>query len=402
MFDFSFLLSIESATSPGLSARRSNPPAAITALVRAVLLSAAFSVAGCREPDSPTFRLNLDGYQPDEVSQTQREAIGGTMEEYFGTPDNPRAPAAIGLDAELIEMAAGPVEGRADGSQRGLYRQHCAVCHGISGDGGGALATTFDPYPRDFRLGVFKYTTTRAGAKPLRSDLLRTLLRGNPSTGMPSFAELSARELDALVEYVVYLSIRGETERYLVERVVKEGEYLPLGADVKEEVFEEAALWAAESWAAPQRNPQDYVIVPPPRPQYAPEQLAASIERGKELYASKNTQCAQCHGPGGAGDGENNPIYDDWNKPKIGVTPEETARLARLYRLPAQRLRPRNFLEGSFRGGGNPEDLYLRVYVGIKGTPMPAAGPQTGSSGVLTPDEIWDVVNYVLSLSGRY
>jgi len=367
-----------------------------------VFFSAALVVSGCGQSESPGFRINLDGYDPAKVSQAQREAIGEAMEEFFGTPDVPRVPQELGLDAERIAVAAGPVEGRADGAQHGVYRQHCAVCHGISGDGAGALATTVDPYPRDFRLGVFKYTTTRAGAKPLRSDLRRILLRGIPSTGMPSYAQLTDRELAALVEYVVYLSIRGETERYLVQRVIDEGEYLPLGADVKEEVFDEAAVWAAESWAAPEQNPEDTVVVPPPRPEYTPPQRAASIERGKQLYASKNSQCVQCHGPKGDGDGENDLLYDDWNKPKIGVTPEETARLARLYRLPAQKLRARNFREGAFRGGGNPEDLYLRVYAGIKGTPMPAAGPQAGAGGVLTPEEIWDVVNYVLSLSGRY
>ncbi|NLY98945.1 MAG: hypothetical protein GXY25_00235, partial [Pirellulaceae bacterium] len=128
------------------------------------MFSAAVLVSGCGQSDSPGFRINLDGYDPAEVSAAEREAIGETMEEFFGTPDVPRVPPGLGLDAERIAVAAGPVEGRADGAQHGGYRQQCAVCHGISGDGAGALATTFDPYPRDFRLGVFKYTTTRAGA----------------------------------------------------------------------------------------------------------------------------------------------------------------------------------------------------------------------------------------------
>ena len=89
------------------------------------------------------------------------------------------------------------------------------------------------------------------------------------------------------------------------------------------------------------------------------------------------------------------------DKPKKGVSPEQTAKLAHLYTLPIQKLRARDFREGAFRGGSNPEDLYRRVYIGIKGTPMPATGPQPGADGVFTSDEIWDVVHYILSLTGE-
>ena len=104
----------------------------------------------------------------------------------------------------------------------------------------------------------------------------------------------------------------------------------------------------------------------------------------------------RCHGPYGAGDGEEmEDIYDDWNKPKKGLTDEQTRQRAALFTLPLQRLRPRNFKEGVFRGGSRPEDLYLRIAVGIKGTPMPASGPGPNSSGVLTPEEIWTIVDFI-------
>lgn len=369
---------------------------------RAFLIGLALAMTGCSGNESPPFRINLEGRHPAEVSQTQRDAITDTMTEFFGTPDEPTLPEGTGLDLDLIKMAAGPVAGNADGTQQGLFRQHCATCHGITGDGAGSLATTFDPYPRDYRRGTFKYTTTRADAKPLRSDLERTLLRGIPGTGMPSFAELPSEQLDALIEYVIYLSLRGETEQYLIQLVVDEGEYLPLGADAKEMILEDATLWVAEQWADVEQNPDEYVVAVPPRPTYDSDaQLAESIARGKELYSSKDAQCVQCHGPDGAGDGEDDEIYDDWNKPKKGVTPEQTAKLARLYTLPLQKLRARDFREGAFRGGGSPEDLYRRVHIGIKGTPMPAAGPQPGAKGIFTPDDVWDVINYILSLSGE-
>lgn len=363
---------------------------------------AALALPGCGSNESPSFRINLEGRDPAEITQTQRDAIAKVMVEFFGTPDDPTLPEGTGLNLQRIKMAAGPVAGNADGTQQGLFRQHCATCHGITGDGAGALATTFDPYPRDFRRGTFKYTTTRADAKPLRSDLHRTLLRGIQGTGMPSFAELPSDELDALVEYVIYLSLRGETEQYVDQLVLDEGEYLPLGTDAKEMILEDAVLWVADQWADVEENPEEYVVAVPPRPTYETDaDRQESIARGKELYSSKDAQCVQCHGPDGAGDGEDDEIYDDWNKPKKGVTPEQTAKLARLYTLPIQKLHARDFREGAFRGGSNPEDLYRRVYIGLKGTPMPAAGPQPGAKGVFTPDDIWDVVNYILSLSGE-
>jgi mono/diheme cytochrome c family protein len=56
-------------------------------------------------------------------------------------------------------------------------------------------------------------------------------------------------------------------------------------------------------------------------------------------------------------------------------------------------LKPRNLTLGQYRGGRRPVDLFRRVYAGIKGTPMPAFG-----GTALKDNEIWDLVNYVMSL----
>jgi mono/diheme cytochrome c family protein len=55
-------------------------------------------------------------------------------------------------------------------------------------------------------------------------------------------------------------------------------------------------------------------------------------------------------------------------------------------------VKPRNLTTGVFRGGRRPIDIYRRIHTGIKGTPMPGAGKS------LTDEQIWDVVNYVLSI----
>ena len=346
--------------------------------------------AGCAY-QPPQFVLNTEGRDPAEISPTQCEAIEGTLEELFGTPDEPKVPPGVDLNLSLLKQAAGPVYSDVEGRQFGLYRQHCVTCHGVSGDGAGPTAALQNPYPRDFRNGVYKYTSTAGGAKPAWEDLDRIIRRGIAGTAMPSFDRLSDEEIDALVEYVQYLSLRGETELYLLSLVVDEDEY-PVDVD---EVMEDAVLPMADYWA----EAQQAVVVPPPRPTYAThEEKMASIGRGHDLYVSKQAQCVLCHGPEGRGDGEQaDELYDIWNQPKKGATPEQTKRLAQFFTLPIQRLRPRDFTEGIFRGGSRPEDIYWRAYCGIKGTPMPAGGPAPGSSGVLEPEEIWDVVNYVFS-----
>ena len=348
-------------------------------------------VAGCTGSGKPGFRLNTEGRDPRSIGRAQAEAIAKTLDKLFGTPDKPALPAGVPLDLELLNSAAGSIGGDAQGNQWGLFRRHCAACHGTSGDGAGPAAAVHNPYPRDFRNGAFKYTSTAGGAKPIRKDLERTVREGLPGTAMPSFRKLPDRELNALIEYVKYLSIRGQTELYLVQLVVDEDEYLPLELS---KVIDEGVLPAAKSWD----DARAMAVAPFELAADAPERLAAAIARGSELFHSSAAQCAKCHGAAGDGNGEQSELYDDWNKRKKGATSEQTRDLARWFRLPIQQLRPRNFRLGTFHGGNRPIDQYWRICVGIKGTPMPPAGAAPGSKGVLLPEEICDLVGYVRSL----
>ena len=362
-----------------------------------VCLLLALLAAGCRRA-GPQFRLNMEGRPPESVSQQQAKAITEALTGLFGTPDEPKVSTGVDLDLELLRRASGPIAGAPGGQERGLFRRQCVTCHGVSGDGAGPTAAELDPYPRDFRNGVFKYTSTRGGVKPIMMDLRRTLYRGVAGTAMPSFAQLPEEEIDALLEYVKYFGVRGQTELYLFQMVVDDDGALPLD---QSQVMEEGVLPAAQSWFEPERRRAELVAKPPPRPPTdTPERLATSIAKGRELYLSTNSQCTKCHGPEGNGQGEQSELYDDWNKRKKGETPERTAELARFFTLPIERLRPRNLHEGVFRGGGTPIDLYRRVCVGIKGTPMPAAGSAPGVPGVLSDEEVWQVVEYVRSLGG--
>ncbi len=98
-----------------------------------------------------------------------------------------------------------------------VYSKYCVQCHGVTGDGNGTAAVYMLPKPRDYRPGIFKFTSTPYGAKPLREDLIRTVKRGIRGTSMPSFALLSPGDLDAVVDFVLSLTHRGELESQLAD-----------------------------------------------------------------------------------------------------------------------------------------------------------------------------------------
>src|SRR3972149_4654513 len=117
-------------------------------------------IAGCTWSAPPQFRLNTEGRDPRSLTQDQIETIAGTMEKLFGTPDQPAVAHGVDLNIDLLKMAAGPIGSDEDDRPWGLYRKHCVSCHGLAGDGAGPNATGLNPYPRDFRYGVFKYAST--------------------------------------------------------------------------------------------------------------------------------------------------------------------------------------------------------------------------------------------------
>src|SRR5262245_28061169 len=194
--------------------------------------------AGCGKVDPPPFRLNMTNVISKQIAPENQQAIADLLDAMFGTPDQPFAMAETGLNQRLLKMAAGPVWTDEAGGKHGLYRRHCAHCHGISGDGHGPTAAILDPYPRDYRPGIFKFKGTYSAAQPTTEDLRRVVHDGVPGTAMPSFAILPPDEQDSLVEYVKYLSIRGMTERgiedFVAENVDPGTKFDPVGnADMR-------------------------------------------------------------------------------------------------------------------------------------------------------------------------
>ena len=107
-------------------------------------------------------------------------------------------PTVDGLDLSALfelanlQWAAGAGGGDRSSAAGGLYRDFCVRCHGTSGDGRRSGGTRTQPYPRDYRRGLFKFKRTPLTLPPTDEDLHGVLLRGVPETAMPSFRSLDA------------------------------------------------------------------------------------------------------------------------------------------------------------------------------------------------------------------
>ena len=119
-------------------------------VVSAVLL-------GCNAADPPEFRLNMVEAVSFETAPEYQQEIADVLSALFGSPDEPFALPATGLDGQKLKQSAGPAWSDEQGYNFGLYRKHCVHCHGITGDGRGPTALFLNPYPRDYRQGVYKF-----------------------------------------------------------------------------------------------------------------------------------------------------------------------------------------------------------------------------------------------------
>ena len=366
--------------------------------VPACLLAAACLLAtGCGPTPAASYRLNMVEATKQRLTTEQQQQVATILRAMFGTPDEPIALPETGLDEAKLRLASGPVRSDIVGRKNGLYREHCAHCHGISGDGMGPTAAFLNPYPRDYRPGVFKFKSTERADKPTHADLLRILANGIPGTSMPSFALLSDVQIDALAEYVKYLSIRGETELSLMRAFFElDDEAQGKLPETREFLVDETLAVVADKW----RSAGDAQIPAPDMP--ADIDMVASIAKGKELFYGDKANCVKCHGVTALGDGQAND-YDDWNKVIVEwrkeVGGEKEAAVAARARavlegdaLTPRTIPPRNLRLGVYRGGRRPIDLYYRIHAGINGAPMPAA------KGTVAPEDIWHIVNYIRSL----
>lgn len=405
-----------------------------------VVAAAVAALAGCGKAPEPHFRLNMTNVVAKQIAPDHQQAIANILGAMFGTPNKPTALPETGLDARKLTMAAGAVWSDKEGGKHGLYRRHCVHCHGISGDGHGPTAAILNPYPRDYRPGVFKFKSTYTAAQPTEADLHRIVHDGIPGTAMPSFALLPPDEVAALVEYVKYLSMRGQMETvlegYVADELEPGAKFDPTSDPAIQKLVSQDLLGPiVEAWKGANEQvikPEDGAI---PQDDRTAQQIAESVKAGRDLFFGPKANCVKCHGPTALGDGQQDD-YDNWSKAnnefikatdaKIGQIDSLRADLAKaqgddiaqlkeqmvaaqkeynervglLHSLLSPRNAiPRNLREGIYRGGRRPIDIFWRVSAGIAGTPMPASGPAAeGAQGTLTQQEIWQIVDYVHSL----
>ena len=90
---------------------------------------------------------------------------------------------------------------------------------------------------------------------------------------------------------------------------------------------------------------------------------AASIAAGQKTFQAN---CVSCHGPAGAGDGKN---------------------------IAQMNPKPSNLTDGSWKHGSTDGEIFTLIRDGSKNTAM------RGFASKMTTNDIWNVVNYVRTLS---
>ncbi|MFM7035308.1 MAG: c-type cytochrome [Planctomycetia bacterium] len=350
------------------------------------LLAAAALAGGCSRVPESTFTLRTDAEKLD-LPATHKQQIADTLEHFHGTPDNPRMliPAAddVGADAEKPQATtaanAKPATisiARIDkpgydrlrlklGHQ--VYTAQCAGCHGTTGDGKGPAGQYLNPPPRDYRNGVFKFTSTPRGEKPRREDLRRILRYGARGTSMPAFRFLPQEETEAVIDYVQVLSARGELELTLIREATDE---LLEDDDFDPETVAGMVTTIAKSWDRAEGQLVRAVTVEPPR---TPDSIRAGAVHFAGMY------CVKCHNRDARGSKTADVGVDIWGRVAY----------------------PADLSMGMLHGGRRSIDIYRRIYSGINGTPMPSS-KDPDSTKKETAEErsqkIWELVHFVTTV----
>ncbi|MGC8641016.1 MAG: c-type cytochrome [Isosphaeraceae bacterium] len=171
---------------------------------------------------------------------------------------------------------------------------------------------------------------------------------------MPAFPLLAPRDLEAVVDYVLALTRRGELETELAN----EAEF---DDQIDEATLPRTISAILAKWDAARGN-----VVYPITPM--PTFKQANVDLGKQAFLGKG--CSKCHGEDGRGMLATNTGEDVWGYPTKAA----------------------DLTSGMLHGGTEPLDIYRHVFAGINGTPMPSFKDALKAE----PETIWNLVAYVL------
>ncbi len=221
----------------------------------------------------------------------------------------------VDVDWGTLVPDSASAQGRIEGGYA-LYRRHCLHCHGVSGDGNGPTAPFLFPKPRDFRPGLYKFVSTGNGNKPSRDDLRRTLKHGLHGSSMPSFdALMEPHEIEQVIDYMIFLSMRGETERRFIEEAAfadpedpvnslnESRDMILYGDDLEGQ--DDGVPGVFDAWILANQQTVEPLVPRTPR-------SPSSIRRGRQHFLALG--CVGCHGVKADGNGETfiaQPIFED-------------------------------------------------------------------------------------------
>jgi mono/diheme cytochrome c family protein/tRNA A-37 threonylcarbamoyl transferase component Bud32 len=312
-----------------------------------------------------------------------------------------------------------------------VWMQHCAGCHGETGGGDGPKAD-----PKNTPRAFAKLSGDSAATDAYRFEVVR---RGAVDDGMPAFADkLSVDETWKVVTYIHTLTIQETADDLdldgpkpkVTKKLIRRGrevyldncdrchgksgrgdgpaaEYLgrlpanltngfyklrstpedsiPTDRDILRTLtvgvgtgimpgFPKLPIedrWALVAYVKTlsrrfrNEEPGEVAVVPPRIPS-----SKDSVDRGKAFFQMAG--CPKCHGDEGRGDGPRGKNLRD-KRGNVVEPPDFTDRF--------------DFLSGS-----RPEDIWMTMYNGLAGVPMPMG--QT----VFSEEDSWHVINWILSL----